>query len=80
MTDWKANHDNQVRIKRNLQELHAAALHERDSYRAALEEILSPPDASKGEYYGCLDLHEARAIAADALQQNEGGPDGHDTT
>lgn len=40
--------------------------------RAALEEILSPPDASNGEYYGCLDLHEARATARDALESFDG--------
>lgn len=40
---------------------------QRDEFRDALVEITSPPDASKGEYYGCLDLHEARMTARDAL-------------
>jgi hypothetical protein len=35
----------------------------------ALREIVSGPDASKGESYGCLDLHEARTIARDALDR-----------
>ncbi len=37
--------------------------------RAALTEILSPPDANgPHEDYGCLDLHEARHIAECALR------------
>jgi len=35
----------------------------------ALEQIASGPDASKGENYGCLDLHEARTIARQALDR-----------
>lgn len=37
---------------------------------AALEEIMSPPDASRGEYYGCASLHEARHIAEYALRED----------
>jgi len=40
---------------------------ERDRLRAALEEIVSPPDASRGWDYGCLNMHEARHIARTAL-------------
>src|SRR4051794_7834757 len=37
----------------------------------ALREIVSGPDASKGENYGCLDLHEARTIAREALDRDD---------
>lgn len=35
--------------------------------REALLEIISSPDASRGPDYGCLNLHEARYIATEAL-------------
>lgn len=39
-----------------------------ERYRAALTEIISPPDANgPHENYGCLDLDEARQIATCAL-------------
>lgn len=46
---------------------HVDATAEVERLRDALEEIISGPDASKGEDYGCLDLHEARTIAREAL-------------
>jgi (p)ppGpp synthase/HD superfamily hydrolase len=45
---------------------------DRDTLTEALEEIVSGPDASKGEGYGCLDLHEARYIARTALAAVKG--------
>jgi hypothetical protein len=44
---------------------------DRQNLREALEEIASGPDAAKGEDYGCLDLHEARTIAREALEAGE---------
>lgn len=49
-----------------------AAEERADALRAALMEIASPPDASKGKDYGCLDIHEAREIAEQTLADDFG--------